>query len=429
MFSSILFLEKKLLSRSRWVWLTLIAFTIVGLWSIQNGIRQYAFYKEAADSILIDNQNNFKAVKAQLDTLQFDTAQRQAIETPFTLDYRLRFMVSRPVNPLSVVTIGQNDISVLHKSARMNQPVFSNDFDEFKNPNLLLAGAFDFTFFLLFLYPLLLFAFTYSLGSFEREQGIWSLWNTTSHLKQKLICRILLRWLLCLLILIIPMTYAIIYMSAQKNFSTGQCLSWCMLALGYSLFWLGITILILLRQSTSMQNILVMISSWVVFLVMIPGFVNTLINHGNPDSIRLDVAEFRDVPEDAWNAPDSVHRVKFMERYKNMVTPSSQTNPIVIKTFGYMETIFDEEKKLHSSFIAEARMHSIQSKKTFWFNPAGAFMSTFSKIAETAQRHQLAFEEKLYEFRKSRFLYMFDNMVLETNFTNDHLEKIPKWVP
>jgi ABC-2 type transport system permease protein len=336
MLSSVLFLEKKLLSRSRWVWLTLIAFMLVGLWSVQNGIRQYAFYKVAADSILVANNNNFKAVKAQLDTMRFDTTQRQAIETPFTLDWRLKYMVSRPVNPLSVVTIGQNDISVLHKSARMNQPVFSNDFDEFKNPNQLLAGSFDFTFYLLFLYPLLLFAFTYSLGSFEREQGIWNFWKMTGTLKQKLIWRITIRWLLSLLAVIIPMAYAFSYMAAQKDFDSGQGLYWCLLALAYTIFWLVMSILIVLRQSTGMQNILMIVSAWIVFLVMIPGFINTLLNYGNPDSIRLDVAEFRDVPEDAWNAPDSVHRVVFMERYRHLMDPSRQTDTIIIKTFGYI---------------------------------------------------------------------------------------------
>jgi ABC-2 type transport system permease protein len=429
MFSSILFLEKKLLSRSRWVWLTLTAFVLVGFWSVQNGIRQYAFYKTAADSIIVANNQNFAAVKAQLDTLVFDTAQRKAIETPFTLDWRLKYMVSRPVNPLSVVTIGQNDVSVLHKSARMNQPVFSNDFDEFKNPNQLLAGAFDFTFYLLFLYPLLLFALTYSLGSIEREQGIWNLWKMTGSLKQKIVWRTLIRWALSLLAILVPMIYAFSYISAQNNFSASQWIVWCLLALGYTFFWLVISILITTRQSTSMQNILGMISAWIIFLVIIPGFINTLMNYGNPDSIRLDVAEFRDVPEDAWNAPDSVHRLQFMGRYQNKLAPAQKVDSIIVKTFGYLKTTFDAEKKLHATFVEEAGQHYAKAKKTFWFNPAGAFISGFSHLAESSLRHQLDFEEKLYALRKSRFELMFDNLVLEKNFTAAHLKEMPIWEP
>jgi ABC-2 type transport system permease protein len=429
MFSSILFLEKKLLSRSRWVWLTLTAFVLVGFWSVQNGIRQYAFYKTAADSIIVANNQNFAAVKAQLDTLVFDTAQRKAIETPFTLDWRLKYMVSRPVNPLSVVTIGQNDVSVLHKSARMNQPVFSNDFDEFKNPNQLLAGAFDFTFYLLFLYPLLLFALTYSLGSFEREQGIWNLWKMTGSLKQKIVWRTLIRWALSLLAILVPMIYAFSYISAQNDFSASQWIAWCLLALGYTFFWLVISILITTRQSTSMQNILGMISAWIIFLVIIPGFINTLMNYGNPDSIRIDVAEFRDVPEDAWNAPDSIKQQLFIERYGEKLNSSQTVDNIIKSTYGYLAITFDAEKDLHNSFIEDAKRNYKAAQRTFWFNPAGAFMSGFTHLAESSQTHQLAFEEKIYELRKSRFLYMLDNMALEKNFTAAHLEKMPIWEP
>jgi hypothetical protein len=189
------------------------------------------------------------------------------------------------------------------------------------------------------------------------------------------------------------------------------------------------SILIVLRQSTGMQNILMMVSAWIVFLVMIPGFINTLLNYGNPDSIRLDVAEFRDVPEDAWNAPDSVHRVVFMERYRHLMDPSRQTDTIIIKTFGYIKATFEAEKKLHGSFVTEAKQRYDKARNTFWFNPAGAFMSGFTHVAGSAQTHQLAYEEALYELRKSRFLYMFDNMVLAKNFTGDDLEKMPIWVP
>jgi ABC-2 type transport system permease protein len=402
---------------------------LVGFWSVQNGIRQYTFYKTAADSIQVANLKNFKSVKAQLDTLIFDSTQRKDIETPFTLDYRLKYMVSRPVNPLSVVTIGQNDVSVLHKSARMGQPVFSNDFDEFKNPNQLMAGAFDFTFYLLFLYPLLLFALTYSLGSFEREQGIWNNWKMTGALNQKLVWRTVIRWLLSLSAILAPMVYAFAYLLAQPEFNSGQWLSWCLLALGYALFWWAICVIILTRQATSMQNILVMVSAWIVFLVIIPGFINTLINRGNPDSIRLDVAEFRDIPEDAWNAPDSVHRALFMQRYQNKLPQTNRVDSIIVKTYGYLTATFEAEKQLHASFVAEAGQQYAKAKNTFWFNPAGAFMSGFANLAQSTQLHQLAFEEKLYGLRKNRFLFMFDNLVLDKNFTTEHLAKMPVWEP
>jgi ABC-2 type transport system permease protein len=338
-------------------------------------------------------------------------------------------MISRSVNPLSVVTIGQNDVSVLHKSARMNQPVFSNDFDEFKNPNQLLAGTFDFTFYLLFLYPLLLFALTYSLGSFEREQGIWHLWKMTMSLKQKIIWRTLFRWMISLLAFFVPLAYALGYISSQSNFNKYATGIWCLLALAYTLFWLTISILIITRQKSSMQNILAMVSAWIIFLVMIPGLINTFLNYSNPDSIRLDVAEFRDVPEEAWNAPDTVHRRLFMERYLQKLSPKQEAEPIIIKTYGYLEMTYKAEKALHTSFVAEAKTNTALVKKSFWFNPAGAFMCGFTHIAESTQMHQLAFEEDLYALRKERFLYMFDNMVLEKNFTSEHLQNLPAWKP
>ena len=429
MLSDLLFLEKKLLGRSRWIWLTALVFTLVGLWSVRTGIQQYAFYKTGADSLLVANQKNYSQVKAELDTLKADTVQRAAIETPFTLDWKLKYMISRPVNPLSVLTTGQNDVSVLHKSARMNQPVFSNDFDEFKNPLQLMAGPFDFTFFLLFLYPLWFMALTYPVNSYEKEQGIWPWWQMTGRVVPKIVLRLIIRWFVSLAVLLPPLAYAFNYLSLQANFSYDAFACWILLAVCYTMFWLFITAVVVVIKKTGMQHVLALLGSWLLLLIMVPGLVNTLLYQSNPDSTRLDVATFRDVPEEAWNLPDSVHKRIFMMRYAQKIDTGRLPEPVIMQTYTYLKNTFEAEKHLQDTFMREAEQRSRNTARSFWVNPTGAWMRGFSQLAHSTQLHQLQFEHKLYKLGEQRFLYMYDNLVLEKNFTSAHLENLPVWEP
>jgi hypothetical protein len=222
-----------------------------------------------------------------------------------------------------------------------------------------------------------------------------------------------------------------LFFVASVAFAKGysQWLAWMLYALSYAIFWLLIGVGAALTSWNGIQRAMALVACWIIVLVAIPGSVNTFIHTDNPDSMRLDVAAFRDVPNDAWDAPMPVHRTIFAQRYGNKLKDSTIENNAIVQSYSYLKQTFDAEKQLHDRFVQEARNRYSAEAKTFWFNPAAAFYRAFTELAATSQMHQLSYEQKLYDLRLRRFLNMFDNMVLKEHYTVKDLEQLPTWQP
>jgi ABC-2 type transport system permease protein len=430
-FLNIISLEVKMLLRNRWLLLSLLFFTGIAWWSFENGARIYTYQKAATDSVANTNAKNLASVKAQLDTLDYSKKEREAVETPFTLDWRLKPIVSRELNSLSALTVGQNDLLVLQKSARITIPVFNNDFEEFKNPEQLQAGTFDVSFYLLFLFPLLFMALCHNLRSAEVASGIWPIWRASAGSYSETLqwLRLCFRWVTALVPLLLVLVYAFFWMQQQKGFSATAFLAWMGYALLYAIIWFLLAGVVLWFKKSSMQNLLSLLGIWVLLLVAIPGTINLFIHQDNPDSIRLDVAEFRDVPEDAWNAPMEVHKQWFAKRYPEGTKDTGAAAEAIIKTYSYLAQVMDAEKELHKRFAIDIEKQITKENNTFIIHPAGFIMRRLTNLAQSNQQQQLAFENKLIDFRAKRFYHMMDNLVKDDHFRPKDLETMPQWMP
>lgn len=429
-FLNVISLEAKMILRNRWLLLGLMLFTLMAWWSFENGKRIYTYQHAAADSVYSMNKKNWASVKAQLDTLDYSKAEREAIETPFTLDWRLKPMVNRKLHPLSALTVGQNDILVLQKSARITLPVFNNDFEEFKNPEQLQAGSFDMGFYLLFLFPLLFMALSHNIRSSEVESCIWTQWQSAAQSQSEKLqwMRLAFRWVVALVPFLLTMVFAYFWMRQKEGFSGTEFRAWLGYAGLYAFIWCIIAGVVLRFKMNSMQNLLSLLGIWVLLLVAIPGTINLFIHQDNPDSIRLDVAAFRDVPEDAWSAPLEVHREWFAKRYPDKAKDTGVAAEAIIKTFSYLSQTMDVEEKLHDRFSENIAVQIKKENTSFLINPAGYILRCFTTLAQSDQQHQLAFERKLIEYRTQRFFYLMDNMVKDIHFRPKDLETMPAWV-
>jgi ABC-2 type transport system permease protein len=430
-FKNIISLETKMLLRNRWLLLGLVLFTLIAWWSFENGARIYTYQQAGADSVATINAKNFASVKAQLDTLDYSKNLREDIETPFTLDWRLKPIVKRELNPLSALTVGQNDLQIMQKSARLTQPVFNNDFGEFKNPEQLQAGTFDISFYLLFLFPLLFMALCHNLRSSEVESGIWPIWRMAAGNRSESLqwLRLAFRWLVALVPFLVVMLYALFWLQSKQGFVASTFTAWLGITLLYALLWFGLAGLVLWFKKSSMQNLLSLLGIWVLLLVAIPGTINLFIHQDNPDSIRLDVAEFRDVPEDAWEAPMEVHKRLFAKRYPEGPKDTGTMAEIIIKTYGYLAQVMDAEQKLHERFSTDINRQVTKENSTFIIHPAGWVMRRLAILAQSNQQQQLAFEKQLIDYRTKRFYHLMDNLVKDDHFRPKDLETMPQWQP
>lgn len=419
-------LELQLLLRNKLLLLALLVFGIVAIWSVENGRRWYRYQQAATDSLAAATLANFNSVAAQLDTLQ-PGPERTAIETPFTLDWRLKPVLSKPLSPLAALTVGQADVLPLHKSVRMTHPIFNNEFDEFRNPMQLLAGSFDLGFFALFLFPLLFIGLSYNLMAAEREQGIDRLWlvATRRQLQSALFSRLLFRWVVAWLPLSVALGYAFGWLQDQAV-PASQPGTWVLAAVLYTGLWLSLGWLILSRGWNSMQNLVALLASWLLLLVVIPGLFNTVQEARDTGDTALAIAEFRDVPEAAWNAPLDSHQRITAERYPAYAKDSSGlVKQTVMRSYAYLRMTMQQEQALHRRLSQQVLQHADAQAASFWVNPAAATLRSFSQAAHTTAVQQVAFEQQVLAYKEQRFQHMWDNMILDSHYTRQHLRQMP----
>jgi ABC-2 type transport system permease protein len=419
-------LELQLLLRSKLLLLALLVFGIVAIWSVENGRRWYQYQQTATDSLAAATVANYNQVAAELDTLK-PAAERTDLETPFTLDRRLKPVLSKPLSPLAALTVGQADVLPLHKSVRMTQPIFNNDFDEFRNPMLLLAGSFDLGFFVLFLFPLLFIGLSYNLMSAEREQGIDRLWlvATRRQLQSALFSRLLFRWVVAWLPLSVAVGYAYGWMQ-DRLVPASQLGTWVLAAVLYTGMWLSLGWLILSRGWSSMQNLVALLASWLLLLVVVPGLFNTVQEARDNGDTAVAIAEFRDVPGKAWNAPLDSHQRITAQRYPAYAKDTASiAKQAIMRSYGYLYMTMQQEQALHQQLSQRILEQADQQAAAFWVNPAAATLRIFSQIARTTAVQQIAFEQQVLKYKQQRFEHMWDNMILDSHYTRQHLQQMP----
>ena len=428
MLSTIFKYEWKQFSRSKGFIAALIVFCAIGFFCLQQGKAIYQFQQVSVDSALVKKQRNYEKVQKMFDTLTYNTAQRNDIEEPFVIEWRLQDVVAKNISPLSILSIGQSDIYAPLISGHFNQDIFKNSYSEFQNPEKLLAGNLDVSFFILFLFPLLLLALTYNVQSADKETGITPLLTAqAASVNSIMYQRLLFRWLLALSPVIIIAVVSFIQLNALPNFSMASFLQWWGVALLYALFWLVIAALVQRFNFSSLINAIVLAGAWVLLLIAIPGLLNTWFNYKYPSTNKTESAEYRDYDFKAWDKPMAEHNKFIYALYPQLIKDSARIDSSNIRSFSYSLQVYNREKELYSAIANKKAEQSASEEKSFWLNPVGGVMRSFATISNTTLQQQQQFEQSVMAYRLQKLKHINENQVMEPHFTKKDFEGMPKF--
>lgn len=228
--------------------------------------------------------------------------------------YHLRFSLVNQPHPLNALSIGQRDVNSSIQSLTIrNLEAQQYDTDLF-NPCNLLAGNLDFSFVLIYLFPLLVIGFTYNILSEEKEGGTWKLVSAQSSqpvkvLVQKLSARLLVVGvLLLLLILLVSITFSLPFNSSY--------LAVLVLSALYILFWFSLSFWVISLQKKSSTNAVVLLSAWLLLTVILPGMANNFIvgHYPVPEAMATTVAQ-REGYHEKWDIDPKTTMDKFYAHY------------------------------------------------------------------------------------------------------------------
>jgi ABC-2 type transport system permease protein len=334
------------------------------------------------------------------------TLQYENKEMGLTL-YYLHFAYINTNRPLTGLSIGQRDVNLSTPQVTIRNLEEKKYDTDLQNPASQVLGNFDFSFVLIYLFPLLIIAFCYNLLSEEKEGGTWAMVGVQSpqplrFLWQKLKLRFMFS--LCLLGLLYMM--AIPWLDIPVN---EALLAMLLLSIGYLAFWFATCAWVVSLKRNSSTNAALLLSIWLLLLVMLPAAVNHLVTrrYPVPEALATAVAN-RDGYHRKWDESKEATMEKFYAHY-----PQFKKYTLPKKEFSWlwyyaMQQMGDDDAAMESGKLRGKLLQREQFSETMgYFIPSIHTQLQSNALAQSGLQNRILFLDSLTAFHEQKRLYFY----------------------
>ncbi len=342
--------------------------------------------------------------------------------------YYLRFGLVNDMPALAGLAIGQRDV---HPSV---QNVTIRNLEEQKynadlvNPMHQLLGNLDFSFVLIYFFPLIIIGLCYSLISEEKEEGTWSLVLTQAgHPAKVMAVKIGIRYasvmaVLAALLLTAKVCLGIPFEAAFAAFA--------LLSVLYVSFWFALSWWVVSLHRASSQNALMLLTAWVLLTIVVPVATNAyVINRYPVPEAFATVVENRDGYHTKWDVPKSATLDKFYAHYPQFQKFKHPEGYEFSWLWYYaMQQMGDDAAARQAADLkAKLRQRDALSAAIGLFFPSIHTQLSFNDLAQSGLKNQLQFMEAIEQFHERKRLYFYpkifgDAPVLKENWQNFPVE-------
>jgi len=302
---SIYTLEFKLFFRNSSSWIGIIVLLITGFAGLYFGktfiANQQAVIEKAA---MLQKKNTL----SNIDHFGKDIG---------LLFYHNKFSLANAPNAWAAFANGQRDINPYLISVTMlglEGQLYDTDIN---NPVSLLLGNMDLSFVFIFLFPLVIIAFSYNLLSEQKESGVWSLLSAQTNqsfqvIWQKFLVRVAVIFTVALLLLFV----AILYLHLPVDFIFFSITALIML---YLAFWFAVSFFVISLAKSSNFNASALVAIWVLICIVIPASLNLFLTRKYPIPEALQhVINQREGYHEKWDMAKEVTMKPFFEHYPQL---------------------------------------------------------------------------------------------------------------
>lgn len=381
------------LLRSPLAWLLLSVLAVSVGFGLQNGRYRAAEKQHAVEKMLATQREDLQKQKLQADSIARGLKKSKG----WWLDptnvivvggvWRGGWVTAVEARPQSVLAAGMSDLqndawrlTLMGKEPRGGS--------ELENPDNLSFGAFDLSFVLIYLLPLLVIALSFNLISGEKEQGTLALQlaqpQTAGRLFfQKMLARFTLLGALTLAIILPGLALSGISLASVAAWQTA-----CV-AVSYSLFWFLAALGINLRGGSSAQNALLCIGVWLLCSLVVPALANMVAEKAHAVPSR---AVFQNQMREADTYIESKREGLLDEFYKAHPNYTQKADADKDWKDWYREDFYLQafDKKIRDSleqtYTAKAERQAAFAEGMTVFSPALSVHRQMTDLAGTSHR-------------------------------------------
>ncbi len=370
-----------------------------------------------------------REIIAQIDKLQAEHTKKilsfhPDSELADVLYYHFFNTVHTP-SSWSPFSVGQRDVNPFNVKVRMlalENQIYDS---ELNNPTNLLFGNFDLSFVIVFLFPLLIIAFTHNLLSSEQESGTWNLLRAQPVsaliiLFLRLVLRFSIISFAAFLLIFIGAT--VIGAKFDERFFYATLLS-----IFYIAFWFGVSALVISFKRSSNFNALTLLGVWIFLALLAPALLSTLLATILPVSESMETTvENREGYHEKWDKPKAETMEKFYQKY-----PEYRSFPIPEDKFSWgwyyaMQNAGDDDSADSSQKFAEklAKRQSV-TETISWFVPTVNAQLEFNAIAQTDIETHLKYLASVRNYHEKIRTAFYPAIFRNDKVSEADLKKIP----
>ncbi|MBS7254198.1 DUF3526 domain-containing protein [Flavobacterium branchiicola] len=327
--------------------------------------------------------------------------------------YYIKFSLVNKTLPINSLAIGQRDVNPSIQSVTIRGLEAQKYDSELNNPSNLLAGNIDFSFVLLYLFPLLIIAFSYNIISEEKESGTWKIVatqssNTFLYILKLFYIRILS--LIALLTLVLIIAVLLLQIPIDKSL-----IVFYGIAVLYILFWFAVCFFIVSLQKNSNFNAVILLTIWLFLIIILPAAINTYIinKYKVPEALELTLKQ-RNAYHEKWDMDKQTTLDKFCNHY-----PQFKKYPLPDAEFSWlwyyaMQQMGDDESAVQSKELeTKLEQRNRASELIAQFIPTLHTQIQLNEIAKSDLQNQLLFLKETKHFHEKLRLHfypkIFDN--------------------
>jgi ABC-2 type transport system permease protein len=392
--------------RSKTVLLAFSILLILGALSIATG-KQFLTQKQVAVKQTIEQQK--KHIETQVELHKTDIG---------LLLYYLKFSFVKPLEPIAGIAIGQSDVNSHIQNVKILNLEGQKYDTDLVNPMRLQVGNLDFSFLIIFLFPLVIIALNFNLLSEEEENGTWKMVSLqgSSPLKY-LLTKLSIRFAFLLIVFFVLLTSAKIVLSIPLNANFWQITT---VSLLYIVFWFAVSLIVILQRRSSNANAIILLTSWLVLVVFLPVLVNNYITnkYSVEEAFTMTIKQ-RDEYHKKWDTDKKATMDKFYQHYPQFKHYKLQEKGFSWMWYYAMQQMGDDESRIERDLMNEKIRKREQLGKTIaQFFPPLQVQLSMNSIAKTSLSDQMNFLNATTDFheklRLNFYPQIFENVGADT---------------
>lgn len=297
------------------------------------------------------------------------------------------------------------------------------------NPELALAGRFDFAFVLVYLAPLLLIALLHDLVSSERRAGrLGMLLSLPGGAGRRLwLRRAGLRCALAVACLAAPVLAAGLYHHTAATTLAGVLLA----TAAYMAFWAGVALVVACRAADSVASATRLVGAWVLLTLLLPTLANAVLARAVPvhQGVQLMLAQ-RQAVHGAWDEPREATLERFFQTHPQWRDTAPLPAGFHWKWYYAFQQLGDDSVAARfADYRASLQARQRWTERLGWLLPGVGVQATLHRHARTDLLAQLAYQDAVAAFHQRLREYYYPYLFNGTRFGLANFQAQPRFEP